>query len=463
MATIETRRNKSGDITSYRIVVCAGYDSKGTKILRRKTWKPDPQKTQRQNEKALQKAAALFEQSVEQGYQLDNNQTFEEYAQYVIELKSRNGIKPRTIDRYNDLMTRITPAIGTLKLIDIRPQHLNDFYSSLMKSGIRKDNKRAIAKDSLRQVINEKGFTKSYVASTAGVGDTTLRGMLKGKPVREATAIAVAKVLDVKLQSLFSIVEDTRPLATKTVFEYHQLISTILENAEKELLVPYNAAEKASPPSLKKKSPNYFQPKVVTDILNALATEPLKWQLVTILLISTGCRRGEIMGLKWEKINFETNQVLINSALLYTKSKGVYEETTKTEDVRWLKLPEETMALLRRYRMEQRCQRLEFGSAWVETDYVFTRDNGERMHPDSATDWLAEFSKRHNLPHVNPHAFRHTAASVLISNGIDIVTVSKQLGHASVSTTENYYSHIIDETKAKASECIAEVLLRRQA
>lgn len=302
-----------------------------------------------------------------------------------------------------------------------------------------------------------------FVASTAGIGDTTLRGMLKGKPVREATAIAVAKVLNVKLQSLFSIVEDTRPLATKTVFEYHQLISTILENAEKELLVPYNAAEKASPPSLKKKSPNYFQPKVVTDILNALATEPLKWQLVTILLISTGCRRGEIMGLKWEKINFETNQVLINSALLYTKSKGVYEETTKTEDVRWLKLPEETMALLRRYCAEQRCQRLEFGSAWVETDYVFTRDNGERMHPDSATDWLAEFSKRHNLPHVNPHAFRHTAASVLISNGIDIVTVSKQLGHASVSTTENYYSHIIDETKAKASECIAEVLLRRQA
>ena len=59
MATIETRRNKSGDITSYRIVVCAGYDSKGTKILRRKTWKPDPQKTQRQNEKALQKAAAF--------------------------------------------------------------------------------------------------------------------------------------------------------------------------------------------------------------------------------------------------------------------------------------------------------------------------------------------------------------------------------------------------------------------
>ena len=99
-----------------------------------------------------------------------------------------------------------------------------------MKAGVRKDNKRAIAKESLNHAISEKKFTKSYVATTAGIGITTLRGMLRGRPVKEATAVAVAKVLDVKLQSLFSIVEDTRPLATKTVFEYHQLISTILEN-----------------------------------------------------------------------------------------------------------------------------------------------------------------------------------------------------------------------------------------
>ena len=82
------------------------------------------------------------------------------------------------------------------------------------------------------------------------------------------------------------------------------------------------------------------------------------------------------------------------------------------------------------------------------------------MNPDSITKWLNQFSKRHNLPKINPHAFRHTVASVLIANGTDVVTVSKQLGHASTATTEGFYAHLIEERKAEASDCIAEVLLR---
>lgn len=94
---------------------------------------------------------------------------------------------------------------------------------------------------------------------------------------------------------------------------------------------------------------------------------------------------------------------------------------------------------------------------------VFTKDNREWLHPDSITRWLNNFSRDNGLPHINPHAFRHTVASVLLANGTDIVTVSKQLGHASVNTTESFYSHIIEENKAKASECIADVPLRKKA
>ncbi len=93
---------------------------------------------------------------------------------------------------------------------------------------------------------------------------------------------------------------------------------------------------------------------------------------------------------------------------------------------------------------------------------MFTRDDGQPMNPSSITSWLDEFSKRHGLPHINPHAFRHTVASVLIANGLDIVTVSKQLGHTKVSTTDDYYAHIIEEEKSKASECIADVMLKKK-
>ena len=84
------------------------------------------------------------------------------------------------------------------------------------------------------------------------------------------------------------------------------------------------------------------------------------------------------------------------------------------------------------------------------------------MHPGSIGSCLNKFSARHGLPHINPHAFRHTAASVLIASGIDVVTVAKMLGHSQVSTTDNIYAHIIEEERTKASECLADVILRRK-
>lgn len=169
------------------------------------------------------------------------------------------------------------------------------------------------------------------------------------------------------------------------------------------------------------------------------------------------------MGLKWEKVDFQKNRITIDQALITSPSMGVYESTTKTSDVRYLNLPSETMSLLKQYRREQLKLQIANGDRWLHTGYVFTQDNGEHMNPDRITGWLNDFSKRHGLPHINPHAFRHTDASVLLANGTDIVTVAAQLGHASASTTENFYAHIIEENKAKASECIADVLLRKKA
>ena len=273
----------------------------------------------------------------------------------------------------------------------------------------------------------------------------------------------MAKALGKRTEELFTVRQNMAPLSDKTVLEHHRLISTILAQAEKEMLVPYNAAAKASPPKVEKHDPNYFQPGEITAILNALEKEPLKWQLITHLMIVTGCRRGEIMGLQWEKVDFDHNRVKIDKSLVVSKSKGIYLGNTKTSDVRWLNLPRETMDLLRQHKRDQLRLQLVNGDRWINTGFVFTQDNGEAMNPTSITCWLREFSARHDLPHINPHAFRHTVASVLLANGTDIVTVSKQLGHASVNTTENFYSHIIEENKAKASECIADVLLRKKA
>ena len=461
MAHIEKIEGKRG--TSYRFIVSNGFDSNGKRITHKKTWKPPEGLTPRQIEKAVQRAAMDFERSIEQGYSLDNKQTFAEYANYVLDLKERTGVRPTTLDRYRGLLERINAAIGHIKLADIRPQHLNAFYKNLSEPGLRAGGGSATAKIDIAKWLKDSKKSRASIAEAARISAATVGVAVKGEPIREDKAEAIAKAMGKKVAEVFKVERNADPLSEKTVLEHHRLISTILTQAEKEMLVPYNAAAKATPPKVEKHDPNYFQPEDISAILKALETEPLKWQLITHLMIVTGCRRGEIMGLQWQKVDFENNRIKIDKSLVSTKSKGTYLGNTKTADVRYLNLPAETMNLLRLHKREQLRLQIANGDRWQHTGFVFTTDDGSNMNPDSITGWLYDFSRRHNLPHINPHAFRHTVASVLLANGTDVVTVSKQLGHASVTTTENFYSHIIEENKAKASECIADVLLRKKA
>lgn len=461
MATIEKISGKAG--TTYRITVAGGFDTQGKRIRHRMNYKPATDMTPRQIEKAIQRAAADFERSIEQGFALDNRQTFAEYAAYVLDLKERTGTKPKTLDRYRELMGRINRAIGHIKLADLRPQHLNSFYKNLAEPGLRGGCGSATAKIDLSAWLKANKKSRASIAQAASVAAATVSAAAMGKPIQESKATLIAKAMGKKLGDVFTVENNATPLADRTILSYHRLISLILTQAEKEMLVPYNAAAKATPPKAEKTAPNYFQPATIAAILAALEHEPLKWRLITHLLIVTGCRRGEIAGLKWEKIDFENRRVKIDRALITSPTKGVYESSTKTRDIRYLTLPRETMALLRQHKREQLRLQLASGDRWQPTSYVFTTDAGGHINPDSITRWLADFSKRHQLPHINPHAFRHTVASVLLANGTDIVTVASQLGHASASTTENFYAHIIEENKAKASECIADVLLRKRA
>ena len=195
-------------------------------------------------------------------------------------------------------------------------------YTGLSEASIRADEGTATAKTDLTAYLKSQKKTKTAVAEAAGISLTTMVAATKGKSVGVETAKAIAGALGKKPEEIYSVFFDTTPLSDKTILEHHRLISTILAQAEKEMLVPYNAAEKATPPRVQKKDPNYFQPEEVAAILAALEKEPLKWRLITQMMIVTGCRRGEIMGLRWEKVDFENNRIRIDRALLYTKSRA---------------------------------------------------------------------------------------------------------------------------------------------
>ena len=458
MASIKRIEGKNGP--SFKIIVTHGVDAAGKQVRHFRTWKPAPGMTEKKMEKAVAQAAADFEREIEQGYSLDNRQTFAQYCDYVISEKERAGCKNRTIERYQDLTRRIYPAIGHLKLTEIRPQHLNRFYAELQKSEYAGDGAKATARADLRELFKAAGLSQEAAANLAGVSKGSISAACKGSTIAATTARAIAAAINEMPEKLFTFTKDVKTLSSKTVLEYHRLIRTVLAQAEKEMLVPYNAAAKATPPKQKRKEVVYYQPQEVAAILDALDSEPLKWRLMVHLLIVTGCRRGEIAGLKWSKIDFKQGNARIDTALLYSAKRGVYEDTTKTGNARLLHLPDETIQLLKAWQKEYITLQLANGDRWENTGFVFVKDNGAPMNPDSLTAWLGKFAERHGLPHIHPHAFRHTAASVLIASGTDVVTVARQLGHANATTTESIYAHLIDENRARAGECIADSLLR---
>lgn len=463
MANLQERRDKTGKLISYSIRVHRGRGADGRQLKPwTATFEVAPTWTEKSARKKAEAFAATFEKECREGVTSDSRKKFADYCEYVLSMKEQRGVKHSTVVRYRELTTRIYPAIGHLKLKDIRADHLNSFYTELGKEGAGKGSAHATAKIDLVQQIKGKSLTRSKLAELSGVPLRAVYAAVKGERVSVETARAISGALGLKPEMAFSIERSNHTLSPKTVLEHHRLISTVLDQAAKEGLVPFNVAAKAVLPKVQHREVSYFQPEQVTAIRNALESEPLKWKAIVHLFLITGARRGEILGLKWDKVDFEGNRVYICNNVLYAPDRGIYEDTPKTAtSTRYISLPVETMKLLRQYRAWQGEERLRLGEYYQDQGFVFSQDNGCPMHPDSVTDWMAKFSKRHNLPHINPHAFRHTMASMLYFNGVDSVSISKRLGHAQVSTTANIYAHVMEAADKKNADILADVFLKK--
>ena len=290
MATVKKLEGKSG--ISYKITVSSGRDSTGKQIRHYKTWTPPAGMSPTRADKEALKVAIQFENELEQGFQTDKKWTFTDYANYVIALKENNGAKHNTVRGYRDLLRRIDQAFGNVKLIDLRPQHLNRFYKSLQDPNARLSIVKAKGRPDLAEKIKAAGMTREALGKAASVSHTTITQACRGEAINGEKVGAIAGVLNRPVKDLFDLSKNCKPLSNKTVLEYHRFIHAVLSQAEKEMLVPYNAASKATPPSVPRKTPNYFQPEEITAILEALDMEPEKWRVLAHLWVQAwrSCR-----------------------------------------------------------------------------------------------------------------------------------------------------------------------------
>lgn len=263
-----------------------------------------------------------------------------------------------------------------------------------------------------------------------------------------------------------------KTLSEKTIVHHHRLIGVILKEAYKQGYVLRNVASLATPPKAKQKEIAYLDEQDAVRLCNALSAAPVKWRTALLLLLYTGMRRGELVGLEWGDIDLDERVISIRRTVQYAtlpkyeyvddngiQHKGrIIEKEPKTKSSsRCIVVDDGVVDLLREYRKWWLQQKLSNGDRWINTEKLFIQENGGVMHPDSITYYTAKFIKKHNLPLFTPHSLRHTNISLMIAAGVDIKTVSSRAGHANVSTTGNIYAHQIQSANARAAEKIGDI------
>ena len=372
MANIQ-RRGKNGD--RFLIRVTMGTDVSGKQIIKSMTWKPDRPYTEKQLLKEAERQAALFEEGLKSGTaSADGNIKLIDFIPTYLE-DMQEELSPNSMSAYMRVIDNfIVPALGHLKLKEIKPTHIQKFVNLLSTGDYRMDGK-------------------------------------EGQKYKPATVHRYYVVLQSIMSRAYSL----------------ELISKNPSDSKKIKL-----------PSIGEQKTEIYEPEELSAMLKCLKNEPLMFQILIHLAINTGCRRGELVALEWKDINFNTGVATISKSAYCVKGEHAGIKSTKNGKTRKITLPDYIVEMLLRYKQEQNNWRYTLGTAWEGDDWIFIQDTGCIMYPTSPTLMFSDFLAKCGLPHRTFHSLRHTSATMSLINGTDIKSVAARLGHSQLKTTDRY-------------------------
>ena len=242
-----------------------------------------------------------------------------------------------------------------------------------------------------------------------------------------------------------------------------KMLKAMLNKAVKWGYLASNPCHKIDTPKYQAPEKEIFNDADLDKMLKLLPSQELKYQSAAFFAVLCGLRREEIVGLKWNDIDFENKTLKIKRAAVQEKGRGTVEGNTKTESSkRELRLPNELIPLLKRIKSEQAQKKLKLGEKWINEDWIFTQWNGKLLNLATVSAWWSDFVNENKLKKITFHDLRHTAASYLIKSGTDIITVSKILGHAKPSTTTNIYGHVVEDAKKEALSGLESIIMKNK-
>ena len=382
---------------SYRLIVSDGYNFEGKQIRYTKT----VHGTKREAEIEL----AKFVSEIQNGLVIEGKALkFSEFTDIWKRDYASKELAPATVKRYYRMLdTRILPYFGRMYINKIKPTDIMRFYDLLSK-------------------------------------DTQLERKKNTK-----------------------IVKTNKPLSRKTILEHHRLIHAMLTKAVYWQVIVSNPADRVQPPKViktKRKCYDDVQCKYLLSNLSQLGEDKIKFKVAIALAIFTGARLGELAGLSWSDIDLNNGIIHINRSSQYISELGVFTKVPKTESsIRDIAIPDFVVSLLSDYRIWYDNQNFVYNDLNSNLECLFVQSNGKPMHPSTISKWFKKFIQDIGLPVINFHGLRHTNASLLISQQIDVAIVAARLGHAQISTTLNFYVHPLLSHNKIAGSALQNLLL----
>lgn len=246
-------------------------------------------------------------------------------------------------------------------------------------------------------------------------------------------------------------------LSAQTVRHVHRALYRVLGDAVKWDRIARNPAARAEPPTPKRTEMKVWSAEQLRAYLDHVHDDRL--YAAWLLLVTTGMRRGELLGLRWTDVNLDDGHLAVRQTLVAIGYRVEYSVPKTERSRRRIGLDPATVATLKAHKARQAAERLEWGPAWSDSGLVFTREDGQPLHPQSLSQFFEKRTKAAGLPVIRLHDVRHSYASAALAAGVAPKVVSERLGHSSISITSDVYQHVLPELDDQAAARVAAVIL----
>jgi integrase len=194
----------------------------------------------------------------------------------------------------------------------------------------------------------------------------------------------------------------------------------------------------------------------IYNVLNNIFGRAVAWKILIQFALETGLRRGELLALTWNHIDFDQQTVTVSGSLIYDNGT-VIKGTKNVSSNRKVSLRNEFVTILKNFYQETQERKALLGDRWEEKErfYMFPNwETGKALYPSTPTYWFRKFIERHDLKPLRLHDLRHLHATWLILNGVPLKVVSERLGHSKISTTSDIYGHVLPSADQAAAETL---------